>query len=100
MIETQERIIDDATYSVTQLPARRALKLKAKLMKLFGPMVGQLYICTSGDQDAETSKKYFIQPIYSLTAQLDSNNLEALIMELMQGVMKNGVELTTSTIDL
>lgn len=82
MIETREKIIDGATYMVTQLPARRALRLKAKLVKLFGG----LFMASDS-----------LQTVF---ATLDENQFEALCMEMMQGVRKNGVELTPATFDL
>ena len=51
MIETKEKQIGDATYSVTQLPARRALKLKNKLIKMFGTAITQLLM--TGTEQAE-----------------------------------------------
>jgi len=84
MIETIETIIDGATYSVTQLPARRAIRLKAKLIKLLGP----LFI--GGDSIN----------IQNLCQNLDENQFEALCMEMIQGVRKNNVELSPATFDL
>jgi hypothetical protein len=84
MIETREKIIDGATYSVTQLPARRALRLKAKLIKTFGSFF------VSADSSA----------LQSMFQSLDENLFESLCMEMIQGVRKNGVELTPATFDL
>lgn len=97
MIETQEKIIDGATYSVTQFPARRALRLKARLMKLFGPVLAQLFVAaTSKTQDNND----FVKAIEILGDHIDENTFESLCMELMVGVRKNGHELTPATIDL
>lgn len=84
MIETREKLIDGATYSVTQLPARRALKLKAKLIKTFGSFF------LGGDSNSLTTMLH----------SLDENQFEALCMEMIQGVRKNGVELNAGTFDL
>jgi len=84
MIETKEKTIDGANYSVTQLPARRALRLKAKLIKLCGSMfLGR---------DSNSLQAAF--------QSIDENQFEALCMEMLQGVRKNGIELTPATFDL
>jgi len=84
MIETREKKIDNAVYSVTQLPARRALKMKAKLIKLFGSML------LGGDSNS----------FQNMCSSLDENQFESICMELIQGVRKNNIELTPSTFDL
>lgn len=84
MIETREKIIDGSIYSVTQLPARRALKLKAKLMKIIGPLF------------LEANSSNF----HSVCHLIDENQFETLCMEMIQGVRKDGVELTPPTFDL
>lgn len=84
MIETKEKIIDGATYTVTQLPARRALKLKTKLIKIFGPMF----------MGADTLS------FQNVCQNMDENQFEAICMEMLQGVRKNNVELTPATFDL
>lgn len=84
MIETREKSIDGSNYLVTQLPARRALKMKARLIKLFGPLLMSL---DSGS-------------FQNLCQTIDENQFESLCMEMIQGVRKNGVELTPATFDL
>ena len=84
MIETKEKVIDGATYSVTQLPARRALKLKAKLFRMFGP----LFITSDANN------------LQALCNSLDENKIESLVLEMLQQVRKNGQELTESTFDM
>jgi len=84
MIETIEKIIDGDTYMVTQLPARRALRMKAKLLKVFGSL-----FLGSGENSLK-----------SMCMSLDENQFESLCMELIQGVRKNGVELVPATFDL
>ena len=42
MIDCFERLIGENTYTITQLPARRALRLQAKLFKLLSPSLSIL----------------------------------------------------------
>ena len=103
MIQTREKQIKGALYSVTQLPARRALRLKAKLLRLFGPALAQLFL-PGGNQEniagLPFSKAEAVRAIESLMAQLDDKTFENLVLELCQGVRKDGMELTESVIDV
>lgn len=84
MIETQEKEIDGAIYTVTQLTARRALRLKARLFKGLGPFF------MNSDPSA----------FQAICQTIDENLFESLCLEMIQGVRKNGVELTPATFDL
>ena len=90
MIETREKTIDGAVYSVTQLPARRALKMKARLLKMFGATLGQLF------NDSKNVCKAF----EVLSQTLDENAFETLCIDLLTGVRKSGIELTPATVDI
>lgn len=94
MIETRDKVINNATYSVTQLPARRAIRLKAKLIKMFGASIAQFL------DSAESGIYKAVKAIESLSMTLDENQFENLCMELLTGVRKNGMELTPAIIDL
>lgn len=112
-IETKEKEIKGSIYTVTQLPARRALRLKTKLIKLFGASLAQLVLNQPEEkkdkQAAETEyDKVRIKDIYNsgvvksiqfLCQNLNENTLEELIVELMQGVRRDGVELVPAQID-
>lgn len=124
MIETKEKTIGNAVYTVTQLPARRALKLKAKLVKMFGPALTQIFLTS---QDVEEKRpdemttdelanqlsvsavdKYKIQDmrkgsvvrgVQLLVANLDEKTFDELCMELLQGVRRDGSEMTAGMVD-
>lgn len=100
MIETFEKVIDGASYSVTQLPARRALRLKAKLIKQFGPVIAQVFVTATEKGTDEEKKSDLVAAIQILSRHIDENSFEQLIVEMLQGVRKNGVELTPPVIDL
>ena len=98
MIETKEKIIGDSTYSVTQMPAMRALRTQARLLKLLGPAIGVLLIAESqqeGNGDKEIGNSLML-----LASQLDEKNYDSLMLDLTQGVRKNGMELNKSIIDM
>ena len=123
-IETKEKKIGEAVYSVTQLPARRSLRLKAKLIKMFGTSITQLLL--TGTESAEKSldemskkerenflsvnpvdrcqinemrKSSVVKGIQLLAETIDEKVFDELIGELLQGVRRDGVELTSSVID-
>lgn len=100
MIETREKIIDGATYTVTQLPARRALKLKAKLLKLFGPVLAQFFVTATEKGTDEEKKNDIVRAVEMLGQHIDENSFEQLIVEMLSGVRKNGMELTPAVIDM
>lgn len=100
MIETREKNIDGATYTVTQLPARRALRLKARLIKLFGPVIAQFFIASTENTSEEAKKADIVKAIEILGSHIDENSFENLITDMLSGVRKNGLELTPATIDL
>ena len=103
MIQTKEKQIHGAIYSVTQLPARRALRLKAKLLRLFGPALAHLFLPGAGNESIAGlpfSKAEAVSAVESLMTQLDDKTFESLVIELCQGVRKDGMELTESVIDV
>ena len=92
MIETKEKEVGGSTYSVTQMPAIRALKVQARLLRLIGPSFAAMI--ASGDDSS------IPMAITLLTDKLDEKTFENLVLELTQGVRKDGIELTRSKIDL
>lgn len=98
MIETFEKQINNSTYMVTQLPARRALKLQAKLLKLLGPAASQIFIAAANN--LLTADDAIPKAITLLVNELDDKTFDTFIMELLQGVRKDGMELNEKTVDL
>lgn len=96
MIEVKEKEIDGAKYMVTQMTARQALKMQAKLIKLLGPCVSELITCfVSKDKENGLSKV-----VTALATQLDDKTFDQLVFELLTNVRKNGFELNESSINL
>jgi len=95
MYQTLEKTINGSTYSLTQLPARRALKLKARLLKVFGPSLAQMVFASKDAFDQEN----VVKAMNLLVDHIDDATFEKLTVELLQGVRKQGVELTDSVID-
>lgn len=120
MIETKERQIGENTYMVTQLPARRALRLKTRLIKIFGPSLTQMLLTTSENQEIlktdakgedrftsavdeykinEMQKASFVKAVQLLAESIDEKLFDDLLIELTQGVRRNGSELNSAVID-
>lgn len=95
MIKTEDTSISGAIYSVTQLPARRALKLLAKISKIIGPASGEFMAGASSDND-----EHFSKAIKLLLSEIDDKTFDVFVLEMLQGTRKNGVEITQSVFDM
>src|SRR5690554_5598666 len=103
MIETKEITIDGSKYTVTQMPARRALRMKAKLLRTFGTALAEIYIPNEEEniEGLNFSRTQAIKAVESLACKLDDDDkFEKICVEILQGVRKEGIELTESIIDL
>jgi hypothetical protein len=98
-IETREKEINGSVYAVTQLPARRAIRLKARLVKLIGPIFAQIYLTIEKKSDQE-QKANIINAIENFSSHMNEQEFENLVVDILQGVRKNGVELVPAIIDL
>jgi hypothetical protein len=98
MIEAKTKQISGSTYTVTQMAARRALRMQAKLMKLLGPSAG--VILSQADKSAKEADQCLPQAITLLVSQLDEKTFDLLVMELLEGVRKDNIELTPQVVDL
>lgn len=95
MIETKEKTIGDSVYSVTQMPAIRAVRMQARLLRLVGPSFGALI-----GSDPKNPDSSIPLAVSLLADKLDETTFEKLVLELMTGVRKDGAELTRGKIDL
>lgn len=103
MIETKEKEIKGAIYSVTQMTARNALKMKTKIIKIFGPSIAGIFSSAKVSEDnpnIEYDVNGLIHSIQALCSQIDENTFWTLCVELLSGVRKNGKELTESQINM
>lgn len=102
MIETHEKEINGATYSVTQMPAMRAIRMQARLLKLLGPSCAELFVAYQQDEKKQEDQadKHIPHAITLLVNQLDEKTFESLVIDLLQGVRKDGMELKKEIIDL
>lgn len=94
MIETLEKEINGSTYSVTQLPARRALKLQAKLAKMLSPFLAEMLIA------AESTETSLSKAVQLLVSEIDDKTFDQFVMDMLPGIRKNNIELTPSMVDL
>jgi len=99
MIETREKEIKGSRYTVTQLPARRAIALKAKLIKLLGPSLMHLFNL-SKDKSDEDNSCILSKAIETLADKLDPVEFENLIVQLLATARKDGKELLPHVIDI
>ncbi len=98
MIETRDEEINGSVYTVTQMTARRALKMQARLIKLLGPSISQIFV--SANDTSSNADNAIPKAISLLSDQLDEKTFEQLVLDLMQGVRKDGHELRPEIIDM
>lgn len=103
MIETTEKVISgkidgvaaDVTYTVKQLPAMKALRVSVKLAKTLG---GGLSAAAGGGM-ASVMEMDLGNIVKGVMENLDEEETPKLILELMQGVTRNGVVITPEVFD-
>lgn len=95
MIESKEKMIGDSKYMVTQMTALRGVRMQARLLKLLGPSFAAMITSDQANPDA-----CLPMAVSLLADKLDEKSFENLVVDLMQGVRKNGVELTRSDLDM
>jgi hypothetical protein len=102
MIETKEIELDGSKYTITQMTARRALRMQAKLLKMFGSPLAEIILPSDGKniKGMEFSKESAVNAIKHLCLEMNENTFESLVLELLKDVRKDGVELKESVIDL
>lgn len=98
MIESKEKQINGSIYLVTQMTARRALRMQARLFKLLGPALAEMAIFAAKNKDNEDA--CIPKCLMLLADQLDDKSFDELMVELLNGVRKDNVELTSGKIDL
>lgn len=95
MIEPKEKEIDGNIYLVTQMPAMKAIRVQSRLMKILGPAFAEMIIAKKEDPDSCLPKAVTL-----LVNQLDAETFANLVIELMQGVRRNGAEMKKESIDI
>ena len=90
MVQTKTKEIKGKSYQVTPFMAIEGLRLKAYLVKLVGPALGELAGNVDG-LDSEINSNSISKVIEKLTEALDENSFIALIKRLLQNVIVNWV---------
>lgn len=98
MIETKEIEINGDIYSVTQLPARRALVLQAKLVKMLGASAAQMFVASGLDDDK--AGEAIPKALSLLMEQIDDKTFDKFVLDILVGVRKNGTELNPALFDM
>lgn len=96
MISAKKKTIDGSEYMVTQMTARQALKMQAKLLKLLGPCLGEAISAMLTKDD----KTGLSRSLMALASTVDEKTFDGLVFELLVGVRKDGVELRDGEINL
>lgn len=100
-ILTVSKTINGERYEITQLPAIRALHLQADLMRIFAPAMA--YFVFSQNSLASLSSfngDSAAKAVQNITSMLPAEEYENLVIKMLQGVRKGGLELTRDTINM
>jgi hypothetical protein len=102
MIETKEKYINECKYTCTQFPARRALKLKTKLIKLIAPSIFTGIGAAQGPNilDVSLDSPLLGKAVEMLVSRLDEDDMVRLILEMLSSTRRDGKELTEGHFDM
>lgn len=98
-IARQERVIDGQTFSVTQLPAMRALKMLSRLVRTLGPAAARLMDGAASAGGAlgsglgglaQMNVAALGQAVTVLTERLTEAELESITRELLETATVDG----------
>lgn len=100
MIENKEKTIGGNKYIVTQFPARRALKLKTRLLKLVAPSLFSAF-GNSGTNimEAKVDSTMLKSAVSALVDRLDADEVEDLVISLLASTRREGKELNAAEFD-
>jgi len=101
MIKTEEKKIDDMEVAVTQFPARFGFKMQARLLKVFGPVIGKMLggADLKKGADADVNLDKLSEAIELLFKSMDEDGAMKLIMDLLQSTRINGQEVNDGSFD-
>lgn len=97
-LETKEKVIEGLTFSVTQLPARRSIKLKLKLASKILPVLGPM--ANIKDLDSDFDSKSISSAIEKLMGVLDYDVFMDLAYEIYSYTRVGGKEVNSETFDI
>ena len=106
MIETFPKRIGEYEFTITQLPARRALRLQAKLLKLIGPCAGVVVeeafkeLKDGEGKVSSITDKSLPRAFHVLAGNLDEKEFESLVIDMIPGIRVDGKELTEQLLDV
>ena len=102
--ETRTKQIDGKEVTVTSLPARRALKLKFRLLKIFGPTLGTL-LSSANTQSSDTpnvalSGSSLTDAFTQLAESIDPDIFVGLIEQMFDSIQIDGKKISMELFDV
>jgi hypothetical protein len=95
-INTQERTIDGRTYTVQQLPARKALKTLNRLGKVFGPALAQAATAVGSSAKLDIAAIDVAKlggAVEALFANLEDADLDHFVQTFLESSLVDGAPL-------
>ena len=93
MIEAFEKRIGEHNFTITQLPARRALRLQAKLLRLIGPCAGVVMeeafkeLKDGKGKVSAITDNSLPRAFNVLAGNLNEKEFEELIVDMIHGIL-------------
>lgn len=102
--KTETKTIGDHEFSVTQLPATKAILMKVKLIKTFGATLARIAsMATNTSKDkkdtSDTDAKALSEGLSILFQGNSPDEIVALMKECVVGVACDGTKITSSSFD-
>lgn len=88
MLKTDTCVINGATYSITQLPAMRGMRLFARVARFLGPALGKLGV--SGQKAGGVSEEVLGAAVEALFERLAPDEFEAVLTEFFWSLKRDG----------
>ena len=102
MVDNKEKEIEGMKVNVTQFPARFGFKMQAKLLRIFGPVIGTVLSgndISKGVMNSDVSMGNLSEAIKRLFEVLDEDKSLALVLDLLQQTRIDGQEVNEGTFD-
>jgi len=92
---TETHEIDMVDYSITQWPAEKAMIMKFRLLKCFGPAMASLIELIGDNNDVDGDS--LSSAIENLFSKSSPDELSKMIKDCVVGVAKDGTRITESS---
>lgn len=100
-LKTEERLINERTVTVTQLPGRRGLAMQVRLAKLLAPLIdGGLLKNAAKLKDMDVLDPSFMNIVQKFVGDVEPDEFVSIVTGLLSTTRIDNVEVTETYIDM